>query len=276
MRLIFLLLGCFLLAAICVLQVHQATGLAIHEWLGLALAAAVLLHQFLHWRWIELRARAFFSRLSARARGNLLLNGLLLAFVVVATVSGVAQSEVVFPRVDGPPTVSGIRWHEWHDLSSHLVLVVVGIHLAFGWDRIRGLLGREGVRLARHGGDDQGRLLGRPARLSVLLVVGLALSSMAWLAGQSLPPSARETARLAQFRAFRAERAVRAADLPRRASTGAARGDRRDRSPGREAGRRRGPNTVAVLLRALVFIVLPALLVRLMLRRRRRDAPAVE
>src|SRR5512140_2602935 len=79
----------------------RLTGLAAHEWLGLALIALILVHLVVHWRWVESSLarpgsldRADRPDRPAGRRGrrpvvSLLLNGALFLAMGTALVSGV-------------------------------------------------------------------------------------------------------------------------------------------------------------------------------------------
>jgi cytochrome b len=54
----------------------RATGQAIHEWLGIAFGATIIVHLLLHWKWIVNVVRRFFSRLPGQVRINSVLNSL--------------------------------------------------------------------------------------------------------------------------------------------------------------------------------------------------------
>ena len=51
------------------------SGLAVHEWLGIAFAAAIVTHLLLHWDWIvSVTARIFNKALQQKQRINYALN----------------------------------------------------------------------------------------------------------------------------------------------------------------------------------------------------------
>lgn len=108
------------------------TGIAIHEWLGIALGAAVITHLVIHWSWIVGVARRFFNRTTASARLNYGLNTLL--FVVFTTIifTGLMISETALPWI-------GIRferdrlWTHLHHLASDAAVFLIGGHVALHW-----------------------------------------------------------------------------------------------------------------------------------------------
>src|ERR1700735_1150516 len=50
-----------LLAGFCLVESTGFTGMIVHEWLGIALAAMVLVHLLFSWTWISSTARRFLA-----------------------------------------------------------------------------------------------------------------------------------------------------------------------------------------------------------------------
>ena len=128
-------LDTFLFLAVCSLMVTVFTGIPIHEWLGIALIPALLLHVLLQWPWIATRTRRLPKPGTARTRVNYCINlGLFLS--MVATV----QSGLVISRVAMPYFLSGWtgdrRWGQVHGWASSALLLLVGLHVALNWDWI--------------------------------------------------------------------------------------------------------------------------------------------
>ena len=48
----------------------HVTGVAIHEWLGIAFGAALITHLLLHWKWLVGSARRFLGGLAVGRRGE--------------------------------------------------------------------------------------------------------------------------------------------------------------------------------------------------------------
>lgn len=128
-------LDTFLLLAVCVLMVTIVTGIPIHEWLGIALIPALLLHLLLQWPWIATRTRRLAQPRTGRTRVNYGIN-LLLFLSMVATV----QSGLVISRVAMPSLITGWTsrrgWGQVHGWASSVVLIMVGLHVALNWDWI--------------------------------------------------------------------------------------------------------------------------------------------
>lgn len=108
------------------------TGIAIHEWLGIALGAAVVTHLVIHWLWIAGVAQRLFSRTTGSARLGYALNALLFAVFTTIIFTGLMISETAL-------TLFGIRterdrfWMQLHHLASDAAVFLLGVHVALHW-----------------------------------------------------------------------------------------------------------------------------------------------
>lgn len=73
------------------------TGIAIHEWLGLAFGAAIVTHLLLHWQWIVETTKRIFSKLPGKTRLNYALNILLFIDVTLIAFTGIMISKSALP-----------------------------------------------------------------------------------------------------------------------------------------------------------------------------------
>lgn len=110
----------------------RATGIAIHEWLALSAAAAVLVHLLLNWNWIVGLTRRFFRQITWRARINYILNWLLFIDGVVIILTGLMISRVVMPSL-GIQLGDGHFWKTLHSLSAGWFIFILGLHVALHW-----------------------------------------------------------------------------------------------------------------------------------------------
>lgn len=110
----------------------EATGLPLHEWLGLAIAVPIIGHVTLNWTWIATVARKAFGYLPAMTRVNQVLNTVLFVAMVIAITSGVMVSEVVAPRL---ASILGVApaWLDVHEASANAAVAIVVIHAALHW-----------------------------------------------------------------------------------------------------------------------------------------------
>jgi cytochrome b561 len=113
------------------LQPHF-TGMAIHEWLGVSLVGAFLLHILLHWRWLYATTSRLFSKLAWQSRINFILNlALLIAFTVII-LSGILISEEALPFL-GLASSRDRAWESLHKMSADVAIWIVGLHIALHW-----------------------------------------------------------------------------------------------------------------------------------------------
>lgn len=122
-----LIVSGFLFAA----QPHL-TGMAIHEWLSLGLAAGFLTHILLHWRWVYESTRRLLGKLARQSRINYLLNLALLVAFTLIIFSGLMISEEILPLV-GLQGVHGGVWKWLHATAADAVVWLVALHIALHW-----------------------------------------------------------------------------------------------------------------------------------------------
>ncbi|MDK2982212.1 MAG: hypothetical protein PWQ55_2559 [Chloroflexota bacterium] len=118
-----LLLGGFWLAN----QV-RLTGMAFHEWFGLALGLVLALHLGMHWRWVVNTLRNFFRRSGWTARLKLVLDMVGLAAFAAILVSGMLMSRSVLPALG----LHGLHSHALkaiHVSATNLTLAMIAGHL---------------------------------------------------------------------------------------------------------------------------------------------------
>ena len=107
------------------------TGIAVHEWLGIGLGVALLLHLTLHWDWV-LRTTARLLRPRGPDKVIWLVNLALLFTMTLCVASGILISRVALPYL-GIPTLAGPFWNRLHDLTAAVTLGLVPVHVALRW-----------------------------------------------------------------------------------------------------------------------------------------------
>jgi hypothetical protein len=117
------------------------TGIAIHEWLGLALGAGLFTHLLLHWSWVAAVTRRFFGATTWRARLNYVLNALLFVAFTVIIVTGLMMSEEVLPLIGITAAHGGVS-KMLHSLATNVTLGLTGLHVALHWPWIVNMVGR--------------------------------------------------------------------------------------------------------------------------------------
>ena len=110
----------------------RSSGIAIHEWLSLAMLATLILHLLLSWDWIVSISQRFLGKLGLQNRINYILNWLLFIDGTLLIVSGVMISEVAMPFL-GIRLPEGFAWRRLHDMSANLGLLMLGLHTALHW-----------------------------------------------------------------------------------------------------------------------------------------------
>ncbi len=125
-----------LMAAFLIAMKPFVTGIAFHEWLGLALGGGLVLHAILHWRWIVSVTCRFFAKLPLKLRVYYLLDLLLLGAFTVITLSGVLISRVALPffRVQGGYFHRLAVIHSW---TSYVTLGLLIVKLVLHWTWIK-------------------------------------------------------------------------------------------------------------------------------------------
>ena len=127
--------------AFLVAMAPRFSGLAVHEWLGMAFGAAIVTHLLLHWQWIVEVSRRFFGKAQWSARVNYILNALLFIDITLIIFSGLMISEVALAQLGIQLAQSGI-WRGLHETTANLFLVLVGLHVALHWQWIINMVKR--------------------------------------------------------------------------------------------------------------------------------------
>ena len=107
------------------------TGIAVHEWLGIGLGIALLLHLTLHWDWV-IRTTAKLLRPRGHDKVIWLVNLALLFAMTLCVASGILISRVALPYL-GIYTLAGPFWTRLHILTAEVTLGLVPVHVALRW-----------------------------------------------------------------------------------------------------------------------------------------------
>ena len=134
-RAVLVLLDSTMFLAFIVLMSWRLSGVTAHEWIGLTLIALIVAHLVIHWGWVEGSVNRIRTSGHRSGRRALLLNTALFLSMGTALVSGVVISKVVFPNQLLPGDY--LHWHSLHENASTITLVILGLHVALNWDRIR-------------------------------------------------------------------------------------------------------------------------------------------
>jgi Domain of unknown function (DUF4405) len=127
-----LLVDIAILAGFLVAYEPALTGIAVHEWLSLAFASALILHLLLHWDWVVQVTLRFFRKLFHSSRLNYVINLALMIDFVMIMLSGLLISRSVLP-VLGLQVASDPVWRFLHSSAADFSLLLIGLHIALHW-----------------------------------------------------------------------------------------------------------------------------------------------
>lgn len=111
------------------------TGIAIHEWLSIALAATIVVHLLLHWKWITSVGAAFFGKLFHSSRLKFVVDVLLFVAFTAVMMTGIMISESVL-RTLGIQLAANRAYRSLHSLSADASMILVALHFALSWNWI--------------------------------------------------------------------------------------------------------------------------------------------
>ncbi len=132
-----LLLDISTFVALLIVMDPRTSGIAVHEWLAIALSVTVVIHLLLNWNWIvEVTKRLFTKGKGLNgSRINYILNWALFIDGVLIMLSGILISEAVMPAL-GLPLPSNFTWSGLHEVSTNLSMLLMGLHVALHWNWI--------------------------------------------------------------------------------------------------------------------------------------------
>jgi len=110
------------------------TGMAIHEWLALAFAAAIVTHLLFHWNWLVTVTKQFFKKLFHQSRLNYVVDALFFVSMTAAMLSGLLISKTIMSAL-GIQLNTSHGWESIHRLAADTSLIMLGLHFAlhFKW-----------------------------------------------------------------------------------------------------------------------------------------------
>lgn len=135
-----LVLDVILFASLIMLSEPRFEGLALHEWIGLAVIPLVAVHILLGWRWIVATILRLFRAGTWRLQVNAALNFFLFTAFVVTMFSGAMTSFIALPAL-GIPAHNFEGWRALHKQWEVYLEISVALHLAMNWSWISGAVG---------------------------------------------------------------------------------------------------------------------------------------
>jgi hypothetical protein len=127
-----LLLDIALLLIFAVTYQAKATGLTLHEWLGVGIGAVIISHILLHWQWVVAITKKFFKKLTAEPRVNYVINAAIFVSFTTAIFSGLMISHSVLPFIGLEAADSGF-WKMLHFTSADVTVWLSALHVALHW-----------------------------------------------------------------------------------------------------------------------------------------------
>ena len=129
---VMLVLDIILFLLLAMLLEPRFEGLALHEWIGLAIIPLIVVHMLFGWVWIATSMVRLLRPGMWRLRVNALLNLLLFVALVVTCFSGVMTSFVALPALGvAPHNFEG--WRILHNRSEAFLEVLAALHVAMNW-----------------------------------------------------------------------------------------------------------------------------------------------
>jgi hypothetical protein len=110
----------------------RVTGIAVHEWLSLSFAAAIVAHLLFHWEWIVGVAPSFFKKLFHESRLNFAVDLVFFVSIALIMTSGIIISKVAAPALGLSFAFSPV-WKGVHKVSADVALLALGVHCAMHW-----------------------------------------------------------------------------------------------------------------------------------------------
>ncbi|MBI5567252.1 MAG: hypothetical protein HY870_20300 [Chloroflexi bacterium] len=106
----------------------ELTGVEVHQWLGITIAASAGYHLLTHWSWVKSVTARFFAQTSGQARQYYLVDGAVLIGLATITVTGLVISTWL------NLTLSNFAaWKSLHVIASISTLLAVVAKIALHW-----------------------------------------------------------------------------------------------------------------------------------------------
>ncbi len=127
-----LLLDLGMFAALLVAFNPAWTGIAVHEWLSLAVAIPLLVHVIINWEATLRVISTFVDRLLHQSRLNILVDVALFVSTVAVMLSGFMVSHAIAGLLGITMTPNAL-WVAIHSLSADATIALLLVHFALHW-----------------------------------------------------------------------------------------------------------------------------------------------
>ncbi|MEY4338615.1 MAG: hypothetical protein RLZ14_465 [Actinomycetota bacterium] len=108
------------------------TGLAVHEWIGIAFVALIPVHLVQHWDWVVRTTRRLLQRRKGREAVRWVVDLLLMPTMVLCVAAGILVSRSALPAIGLHPVNDGF-WRGLHTTSADVTVFLVAVHVALSW-----------------------------------------------------------------------------------------------------------------------------------------------
>jgi hypothetical protein len=108
------------------------TGLALHEWLSLAVAIPLLVHVIVNWEATLRVLEKFVDRLRHASAANLVVDSVLFVSTVGVVLSGVMVSRSIAGLL-GLTTTPNALWVALHSFTADATIALLIVHFALHW-----------------------------------------------------------------------------------------------------------------------------------------------
>lgn len=106
----------------------ELTGVALHQWLGVALGAGATYHLLTHWTWIKSVTDRFFKQTSGQARLYYVIDAIVLIGLATIIVTGLVISTWLNLTL-----TNFAAWKSLHVIASIGTLIVVVVKIGLHW-----------------------------------------------------------------------------------------------------------------------------------------------
>lgn len=108
------------------------TGLAVHEWVGLAFVLLVPVHLVQHWDWVVRTTKRLLHRRRGREAVRYVVDLALMPVMTLCVASGILVSRSALPAM-GLKMVNDPFWRGLHTTSADILVALVAVHVALSW-----------------------------------------------------------------------------------------------------------------------------------------------
>jgi cytochrome b561 len=125
-----------LFLAIAILNAPKLTGLRWHETIGFLFMLPLFVHLLKSWKMIQQNLKSLKQPNSLKRKLNFILSSVLFILCIIAIASGLVISRFLTPQI-GLTSFPDEKWRTLHNQASVGIFIVVSIHIAIHWPKIR-------------------------------------------------------------------------------------------------------------------------------------------